>query len=81
MVAVIVGVDFLFFRTRFWGAADGECWDCSGFRSFLLEISQPVIGSATHKRFFGALTFKFPDSTESGINCAGEGQRETRDPQ
>ena len=37
MAAVIVGVDFVFFRNHS-GTADGEYWHRLGVRSFLLEI-------------------------------------------
>jgi len=40
MAAVIVGVDFLFFKHRFWERLIVKCRHCFGVRSFLLEIPQ-----------------------------------------
>ena len=37
MIAIIVGVDFEFFRNRFWERLAVN-WHCLGVRSFLLEI-------------------------------------------
>ena len=48
MAAVIVGIDFVFFRNRFW---DGEYRHCFGVRSFLLEISQASMTS--HRLLLG----------------------------
>jgi hypothetical protein len=38
MAAIIVGVDFVFFRNRFWERLISEYWHSLGVRSFLLEI-------------------------------------------
>ena len=38
MAAVIVGVDFVFFRNRFWERLTVNIGIVSGVRSFLLEI-------------------------------------------
>jgi hypothetical protein len=43
MAAVIVGVDFVFFRNRFW---ERLTVDCLGVRSFLLEIPQASMNKA-----------------------------------
>jgi hypothetical protein len=40
MAAIVVAVDFLFFRNRFWETADSEYRNCLGVRSFLLEIPE-----------------------------------------
>ena len=46
MAAVIVGVDFVFFRKPILGTADSEYWHCLGVRSFLLEIPQASMNKA-----------------------------------
>ncbi len=56
MVAVIVGVDVLFFRGSVLGTADGEYRDRLSVRSLLLEISQVLIGP--HGAPFSALTLR-----------------------
>ena len=43
MAAVIVGVDFVFFRNQFW---ERLTVDCLGVRSFLLEIPQASMNKA-----------------------------------
>ena len=40
LAAIVVAVDFLFFRNRVLGTADSEYRNCLGVRSFLLEISE-----------------------------------------
>jgi hypothetical protein len=44
MVAVIVGVDFLFFRNRFWERLTVNIGIVLVFAAFLLEIPQALIG-------------------------------------
>ena len=52
MAAVIVGIDFVFFRNRFWErltvniALVSEYWPRLGVRSFLLEIPQASMNKA-----------------------------------
>ena len=46
MIAVIVGVDFLFFRNRFLGTADSEYRRCLGVCSFLFQIPQGSMNKA-----------------------------------
>ena len=43
MAAVIVGLDFGFFRDRFLGTADSEYWNCLGVRSVLFQIPEMMI--------------------------------------
>ena len=40
MIIVIVGVDLLFFKDRFWARVDGEHWNRPGFRCLLLEVPE-----------------------------------------
>jgi len=43
MAAAIVGVDFVFFRNRFWERTGSEYWNRLGVRSVLLEIPEASI--------------------------------------
>ena len=43
MAAVIVSVDFVLFRNRFWERTDSECWHRPGLRGLLLEIFSGVL--------------------------------------
>jgi len=40
MAAIIIAVDFLFFRNRFWKRLYSEYRNCLGVRSFLLQIPE-----------------------------------------
>jgi hypothetical protein len=53
LVAVVVGVDVLFFRNRFWGAADGERRYRRGVLGVLLEVPKagsPRVSNLGHAR-------------------------------
>jgi hypothetical protein len=43
MVAIIVALDFVFFRNSFLGTAYGEHWHCLGVRSLLLQVPQAFL--------------------------------------
>jgi hypothetical protein len=40
MIAVVVGVDVLFFRNPFWERLNGERWDRPGVRGVLSEVPE-----------------------------------------
>ena len=50
MVAVVVGVDVLFFRHQILGAADSKRRNCPGIRGLLLQVPEEPMSRAAAMR-------------------------------
>jgi len=64
MAAVIVGVDFVFFRNRFWErlTADSEYWNRLGIRSVLLEIPEASMNKGRQRSFAAIVQTHFDEA-------------------
>ena len=74
MAAVIVGVDFAFFRNRFWERLTVNIGICLGVRSFLLQIPQASMKhSVSHSRVSGTRAFAVLSAARSRnrTGCSG----------
>jgi hypothetical protein len=64
MVAVIIGVDFVF-QKPILGTADSEYWDCLGVRSFLSQILQVSMNKARYRPSAAIVQTHFALATDS----------------
>jgi len=62
MAAVIVGVDFVFFKRPILGTADSEYWNRLGVRSVLLEIPEASMNKGRQRLFTAIVPMHFDDA-------------------